>query len=54
MIKTFKKCPNCEKGILDIRIKRSVMVKYIFTWIGNKRYQCNACGIKLYSQGKDT
>jgi len=47
-VKTFKKCPNCENGLLDIRIPRSFLVKHFFKWKGNKRYQCSTCGIKIY------
>ena len=46
--KTYEKCPSCSKGTLDIRIPRGFFVKYIFTWIGDKRYKCDMCGKKKY------
>jgi len=49
-VKKFNKCPHCSKGILDTRVKRNLAVKYIFTWLGTKRYLCNVCGKKSYTK----
>lgn len=48
VVKEYIKCPKCDNGILNTRIKRSLIVKYVFTWIGDKRYLCNVCGKQSY------
>ena len=48
-VRTYEKCPYCKKGILN-RIKRGFFVKHIFTWVGNKRYQCDSCGKTKYEK----
>jgi len=45
---SYRHCPNCEHGVLETRIKRGFFVKYFFIWMDVKRYQCNACGKKVY------
>lgn len=47
-VQTYKKCPHCEKGQLDNRVKRGFFVKYVFAWMEVKRYACNTCGKKSY------
>lgn len=47
-VQTYNKCPHCEKGQLDTRVKRGFLVKYLFVWMNVKRYECNTCGKKSY------
>ncbi len=47
-VQTYRKCPHCQKGQLDTRVKRSFLVKYVFFWMDVKRYECNTCGKKSY------
>jgi len=44
----YHKCPCCENGQLETRIKRSFIVRHLFVWMDVKRYQCNACRRKVY------
>jgi hypothetical protein len=46
--KTYDKCPHCDRGILNTRVKRSFLVKNVFVWMEVKRYQCNVCAKKVY------
>lgn len=47
-VQTYHKCPHCEKGLLDTRVKRGFLVKYVFFWMDVKRYECNICAKKAY------
>ena len=47
-IPIYHKCPCCEKGQLETRVKRSFIVRNLFVWMDVKRYQCNSCGRKVY------
>ena len=42
------KCPHCEKGNLDTRIKRGFFVRNFCFWLDLRRYQCNTCERKVY------
>jgi len=46
--RTIHKCPHCENGKLDTRIKRGFFVRYFCFWLQYKRYQCNTCERKVY------
>jgi ribosomal protein S27AE len=48
VVPVYQKCPNCETGQLDTRIKRGFFVRNLFVWMNVKRYQCNSCGRKVY------
>lgn len=50
--KTYKDCPNCENGKLDIRIRRSTLVKTFLFFIDLRRYECSCCGHKAYVTNK--
>ncbi len=48
VVQTYYKCPHCEKGQLDTRVKRGFFVRNLFLWMNVKRYQCNNCEKKVY------
>jgi len=48
--KDYKKCPVCLVGRLDKRIPRNFIFKYVLFWKDVKRYKCNNCGTKVYTQ----
>lgn len=48
VIKEHKKCPRCNQGHLDTRVKRGRAIKTLLFWLDVKRYSCNACGRKVY------
>ena len=49
--KTYKKCPKCSKGELDIRVKRGRFVKTFLFFLDLKRYKCSTCGFTMYLNG---
>ncbi|CAM4110809.1 hypothetical protein SAMN06265348_103317 [Pedobacter westerhofensis] len=48
IIPSYPDCPHCHQGKLDTRVKRAFIVRKLFIWMDVKRYQCNACGKKVY------
>jgi hypothetical protein len=46
-----KTCKKCNRGKLDVRAKRSALVKVALFWLPLKRYQCNYCYKKSYVLG---
>jgi CRP-like cAMP-binding protein len=46
--KVYKKCPHCKDGELDIRVKRSKLVKFFLFFLPLKRYACSSCERKVY------
>lgn len=50
--RTYQDCPNCKKGKLDTRIKRSALVKNFLFFMNYKRYECSSCGHKAYIANK--
>jgi len=48
VVKAYKSCPHCERGLLNTRVKRGFFVKNLFVWMDVKRYQCNICARKVY------
>jgi DNA-directed RNA polymerase subunit RPC12/RpoP len=44
-----ERCTYCSTGAM-IRVKRSYLVKYIFTWVGEKKYKCDNCGKVKYTK----
>jgi transposase-like protein len=52
IIPVYQKCPHCNTGYLDNRVKRGFIVKHLFIWMDVKRYQCNACGKKVYIKNR--
>lgn len=48
VVQNHHKCPNCETGYLNNRVKRGFFVKYVFLWMDVKRYECGYCGKKTY------
>jgi hypothetical protein len=46
--RSYTKCPKCEKGLLDTRIPRSFLYKYVFVWADVKRFKCNNCMVRLH------
>ena len=46
--RSYHKCPYCEQGVLDNRIKRGFFIRNFLFWINLKRYECNTCERKVY------
>jgi transposase-like protein len=51
VISDRKKCRRCNKGKLDTRVKRGILVKAFLFWLPIKRYRCDACNRKSYAFG---
>lgn len=45
--KKYKKCPSCEKGILNERIKSYRIYKLLWFY-KVKRYRCDVCGKTMH------
>lgn len=45
---TYAKCPKCESGVLDTRIPRGFIFKYLVFWARYKHYKCNTCEARVY------
>jgi len=41
-------CKKCNKGKLDERVPRDVVVKKLFFWLPLKRFRCSYCNKKTY------
>jgi len=46
-----KPCKKCEKGVLDTRTPRPVLMKMTLFWLPIKRYRCSICDKKSYVFG---
>ncbi|WP_460680648.1 hypothetical protein [Mucilaginibacter koreensis] len=46
-----KKCPKCNKGVLDERTRRGAFVRTFLFWLPIKRYRCSVCYQKSYVWG---
>jgi len=46
-----QQCKKCNRGVLDTRVRRPLLIKLALFWLPIKRYKCNFCDKKTYLFG---
>ena len=50
-LRTKRLCPKCNKGVLDKRTPRGLLVRTAFFWLPIRRFKCSSCDRKTYVFG---